>query len=224
MIENPWEGFQASERMVHEDDVRAVSEHNQRSKPSYQFLLHLAPEPWIGNIKGNLLVLYANPGATQDNLNMVFQQKHELVVEKTIKNLSQSNNRFPHFHFDPELEGTEGWRWFQSKYRWVLDQVDAKLLAYNLVTCELAPYHSMKWKVPKRMPPTQVFTYNLIEQAMERDAVILLARTPKIWIKNIPKLASYPKMFRPNSINASISPGNYPGEFEQILEAASKGD
>lgn len=197
-------------------------DHNLRNKAPYQFLLHLAPEPWIGNVDGNLLVLYANPGATQDNLNKVFQPKHDLVVEKTINNLSQKNKEFPHFHFDPELEGTEGWKWFHSKYHWVLEGVDSKLLANNLVTCELAPYHSVKWKVPKKMPPTQAFTYDLIEAAMERDAVILLARSHKLWTKYIPKLAIYPKVFRPNSINAAISPGNYPGAFDQILDAASK--
>jgi hypothetical protein len=70
-LSNPWDGFQYSTEMVHPLDVAAVSRHNQTSKPEYQFLLHLAPEPWIGNLKGNLLVLYANPGATQDNLKRV---------------------------------------------------------------------------------------------------------------------------------------------------------
>jgi len=220
-LSNPWDGFQYSTEMVHPLDVAAVSRHNQTSKPEYQFLLHLAPEPWIGNLKGNLLVLYANPGATQDNLNRVIQNNHTLVINKSIQNLNQTNSEFPHFHFDPELKGTEGANWFESKYKWLLDATSRKALASNLITCELAPYHSVKWKVPRVMPPTQEFTYQIIRDGIERNAVILLARSAKIWIHHIPELEKYPRVYRPNSINASISPNNYPVGFDKIIDAVS---
>lgn len=218
-IGNPWDGFEYSNEMVHPLDVSAVLEHNQTSKPEYQFLLHLAPEPWIGNLGGNLFVLYANPGATKDNLNKVIQENHVKVMEKSIKNLNQSNSGFPHFHFDPELRETEGAKWFESKYKWVLDATSRQALATNLVTCELAPYHSVKWKVPRIMPPTQDFTYQIIRDAMERNAVILLARSAKIWTEHIPELSRYHRVYRPKSINASISPNNYPGCFDKIIDA-----
>ena len=219
MSNNPWLGFKHSELMVHTDDLDAVQHHNATSKRNYEFLLHLAPEPWIGNLNGNLLVLYANPGATEDNVNRVLQPDHELVMQKSIRNLNQENIEYPHFHFDPELNQTEGSKWFKAKYRWLLDETSEQILAKNLVTCELAPYHSMKWKIPKRKLPTQEFTFDIIRNAILRDAVILLARTPKLWIENIPELLRYPRVFRPNSINASVSPKNYPGHFNEIIEA-----
>jgi hypothetical protein len=80
-LDNPWDGFEYSSEMVHPLDVPAVTRHNQTSKSEYQFLLHLAPEPWIGNLSGNLLVLYANPGATKDNLNRIIQENHSQVME-----------------------------------------------------------------------------------------------------------------------------------------------
>ena len=219
MTNNPWIGFEYSEKMAHPDDLDAIKHHNETSKSDYQFLLHLAPETWIGSLQGNLLVLYSNPGATEDNTNKVLQPQHELVMEKSIKNLNQENNEFPHFHFDPELNQTEGSRWFKAKYRWLLEESGNQALSKNLITCELAPYHSMKWKIPRKKLPTQEFTYEIIRNAILRDAVILLARTPKVWIENVPELTRYPRVFRPNSINASISPKNYPGQFDKILEA-----
>jgi len=218
---NPWDGFKYSDEMVHPLDVPSVRRHNQTSKPEYQFLLHLAPEPWIGNLEGNLLVLYANPGATQDNLNRVEQNNQAKVMEKSIKNLNQTNSEFPHFHFDPELRGTEGANWFESKYKWLLDATSRKAVASNLITCELAPYHSVKWKVPRVMPPTQEFTYQIIRDGIARGAVVLLARSARIWTEHIPELANYPRVYRPKSINASISPNNYPGCFDKIIDAIS---
>jgi hypothetical protein len=219
MNKNPWVGFKFSDSMLHPDDADSVEFHNRSSKSDYQFLLHLAPEPWIGNLHGNLLVLYSNPGATQDNLNKVFQPKHHEVMEKSISNLNQEITSFPHFHFDPELKDTEGGKWFRSKYRWLIEETSDRAVSENLITCELAPYHSVKWKVPRRKLPTQEFTYEIIRNAMSRGAVILLARTPKIWLKNLPELEKYPKVFRPNSINASISPKNYPGNFDKIINS-----
>lgn len=218
---NPWVGFKHSDEMVHPLDIHAVRKHNQSSKPDYQFLLHLAPEPWIGNLKGNLLVLYANPGATQDNLKRVIQKNHSKVMEKSIKNLNQTNIDFPHFHFDPELSGTEGSNWFESKYKWVLNATSRQELARNLITCELAPYHSVKWKVPKVMPRTQEFTFQIIREGIERGAVILLARSARLWTHNIPELLKYDRVYRPNSINASISPNNYPDSFDKIIDAVT---
>ena len=219
MNKNPWVGFKFSDSMLHPDDADSVEFHNRSSKSDYQFLLHLAPEPWIGNLQGNLLVLYSNPGATQDNLNKVFLPKHHEVMEKSISNLNQEITSFPHFHFDPELKDTEGGKWFRSKYRWLIEETSDRAVSENLITCELAPYHSVKWKVPRRKLPTQEFTYEIIRNAMSRGAVILLARTPKIWLENLPELENYPKVFRPNSINASISPKNYPGNFDKIINS-----
>ena len=220
-LNNPWDGFEYSDEMVHPLDIPSVTQHNQSSKPEHQFLLHLAPEPWIGNLKGNLLVLYANPGATKDNLKRVIQEDHSKVMEKSIMNLNQKNTEYPHFHFDPELSGTEGSKWFESKYKWVLDATSRQAVSRNLVTCELAPYHSVKWKVPKIMPPTQEFTYQIIRDGIERDAVILLARSARVWTQNVPELLKYNRVYQPNSINASISPNNYPNSFEKIIEAVS---
>jgi hypothetical protein len=143
------------------------------------------------------------------------------VINKSIQNLNKTNSEFPHFHFDPELKGTEGANWFESKYKWLLDATSRKALASNLITCELAPYHSVKWKVPRVMPPTQEFTYQIIRDGIERNAVILLARSAKIWIHHIPELEKYPRVYRPNSINASISPNNYPVGFDKIIDAVS---
>ncbi len=218
-MENIWEGFTASEEMVHELDRPSVLEHNARVRPEHKFLLHLSPEPWIGNLEGNLFVLYSNPGATQGDLAKIEQKDNALIVEKSIKNLNQMNDKYPHFFFDPELVNTDGGKWFRRRYRWLIDATDLERVANNVVTCELAPYHSIKWRNPKTMPPTQEFTYQAIRNAFARDATILIGRTPKVWKHHIPELEKYPRVFRPNGINASVSPGNYPKNFDRIVDA-----
>lgn len=221
-MENIWQGFVASEEMVHKLDRSSVSAHNARVRPHHQFLLHLAPEPWIGNLQGNLFVLYSNPGATQGDRARIEQRDHSLIVQKSVNNLNQKKVAYPHFFFDPDLLATDGGKWFLKKYRWLIEATDLEKVANNVVTCELAPYHSVKWQIPKIMPPTQEFTYQAVRDAIARDATILLARTSKVWESHIPELKTYPRVYRPKSINASVSPGNYPGDFDRIVQAIAK--
>lgn len=169
------------------------------------------------------LVANPNPGATQGDLARTTQRDHSLIVEKSMRNLNQENASFPHFFFDPELKETDGGKWFSKKYRWLIEATDRAAVARNVVTCELAPYHSVRWRNPKTMPPTQEFTYAIVRNAIERDATILLARTPKIWEQHVLELKTYPRVYRPNSINASVSPGNYLGAFNEIVKAISEG-
>lgn len=221
-MNNPWLDFNISDHMVHPLDEDSVAYHNRTSKAEHQFLTYLPPEPWIGNLNASLVVLYSNPGATINNTKRVFQTGHDLVVEKSIQNLKQTLKNFPHFHFDPALANTEGATWFLQRYRWLIEQVGISAVSKNLLTCELAPYHSLKWKEPKRPIYTQSFTNHLIRSAMDRRALILVARSKRIWFNHIPELEKYPRTIYPNSINASVSPGNYPRDFESIVAAVSR--
>jgi len=220
MKDNPWQDFAKSESMVHQLDRESVSQHNAKAKPEHQFLLQLAPEPWIGNLEGKLLVLYANPGATESDIRGELRNEHDLIVDKSIKNLNQKLTNYPHFFFDPELDGTTGSTWFLKKYRRLIEATSRERVAKNLVTCELAPYHSKNWYQPKIMPPTQEFTFNIVRKAIDRKATIVVGRGKKIWEKHVPELIGYPLVCEPNSKqNASISPGNYPNDFNKILNS-----
>jgi hypothetical protein len=70
------------------------------------------------------------------------------------------------------------------------------------------------------MPPTQQYTYQLVKQAMERDAIILIGRGRADWFKNVPGLEKYKRYFQPSSSQcAYVSPNNYGKNFNKILEA-----
>jgi len=218
---NPWVDLKMSDRMVHPLDEAAVNAHNIKVKDDYKFLTNMVPEPFVGNVAAPVLLLMANPGATQANALGKFGPERNVVVQASIDNLVQRNVSYPLFHLDPKLSGTEGADWYRSKLRWLIEECGELGVANNLFTAELVPYHSIKWREPKSKIPTQEFTVSVVNQAISRGALILVARSYRSWINQIPQLITYPKMIRANSpMNASISPGNYGLEnFQAIVKA-----
>jgi hypothetical protein len=217
---NPWLDFQISESMIHELDKESVYKHNSKVDRKYQFLSHLAPEPWIGNPAAQVLVLLANPGATANDLSGKPQKNRNLINNLSVKNLKGELPEYPHFFFDPQLRGTDGYIWYAKRFKHLIDATSQRNVAQKIMTCELVPYHSFSWKKPKDMPVTQSYTFNLVIQAIERDAVILISRGKKDWFENVPSLKKYSKYFQPASPQcAYISPKNYGRNFNKIVEA-----
>ncbi len=217
---NPWLNFKISESMIHELDRNSVEEHNKLVEAKYRFLVQLAPEPWIGNPSANILVLLANPGATTGDLAGKTQKNAELINKLSISNLKGELKEYPHFFFDPQLAGTDGYIWYSKRFKHLIESTSQRNVASKVLSCELVPYHSFSWKKPKIMPETQKYTFKLVKDAMDRDAVILIGRGKKDWFENVPGLEKYSRYFQPASAQcAYISPKNYGRNFNKIIES-----
>jgi hypothetical protein len=221
-ISNPWKALEISKSMVHDLDREAFDLHNSRVTRDYRFLDQLAPEPWIGNKSANLLVLLANPGATRGDVAGKRQKGADRINELSIQNLRGEIKEFPHFFFNPELEGTDGHTWYAKRFRHLIEATSVETVSKKTLSCELVAYHSFSWKKPRKMFPTQEYTNQLVAQAMDRGAVILIGRGKSDWFKNVPGLERYKKYYQPSSSQCSyISPKNYGKNYDRILEAIS---
>ena len=221
-MKNPWLDFRVSSEMIHDDDRETFSLHNGSVASDYQFLSHLAPEPWIGDTQAKLLVLLANPGATRGDVLGKKQTKADLINQLSIANLNHSIKDYPHFFFNPILEGTDGHTWYKKRFRHLIEATDAQNISRQVLSCELVPYHSFSWKKPRIMPPTQSYTFELVRNAIDRGAIVLIGRGKADWFKNVPELSKYKRYFEPASSQcAYISPKNYGSNYKEILKTIS---
>ena len=214
---NPWIGFQKSNQMVHPDDKDFIKRHNSRVSELYKFQLHLAPEPWIGSINAPIVILLANPGATLNDLTGKPQFKANEITKLSLENLNQERANFFHFFFDPILNGTQGQAWYQKAFGTLLNKFSSESLSNNILTCEIAPYHSHRWKRPSDELPTQLYTNFIVKTAVQRNALILIHRGRNYWFEKVPELQMYSRAYFPNSTRSPwISKGNYPKGFDEI--------
>jgi len=221
-MKNPWLNFRVSSEMIHNDDRATFSLHNGSVASDYQFLSHLAPEPWIGDTQAKLLVLLANPGATRGDVLGKQQTGADLINQLSIANLNHSIKDYPHFFFNPILEGTDGHTWYRKRFRHLIEATDAQNISRQVLSCELVPYHSFSWKKPRILPPTQSYTFELVRNAIDRGAIVLIGRGKAEWFKNVPELSKYKRYFEPASSQcAYISPRNYGINYKEILKTIS---
>lgn len=221
-MKNPWLNFNISGEMVHQLDRDSFSLHNASVVADYKFLPQLAPEPWIGDPEAKLLVLLANPGATRGDVLGKKQEGADLINQLSIANLNHSIKDYPHFFFNPILEGTDGHTWYKKRFGHLIEATSAQNVSKKVLSCELVPYHSFSWKKPRVMPPTQSYTFEIVRNAIERGAVILIGRGKADWFKNVPELSKYKRYFQPASAQcAYISPKNYGKNYREILSSIS---
>jgi hypothetical protein len=221
-MKNPWLNFNISGDMVHQLDRDSFSLHNASVVADYKFLPQLAPEPWIGDPEAKLLVLLANPGATRGDVLGKKQEGADLINQLSIANLNHSIKDYPHFFFNPILEGTDGHTWYKKRFGHLIEATSAQNVSKKVLSCELVPYHSFSWKKPRVMPPTQSYTFEIVRNAIERGAVILIGRGKADWFKNVPELYKYKRYFQPASAQcAYISPKNYGKNYREILSSIS---
>jgi len=97
-------------------------------------------------------------------------------------------------------------------------------LSQCVLDVEFHGYHSVRWSALPVTLPSQWFGFCLVEQAMDRGAVIVLTRAAREWLVAVPGLASYRKLVPTNSAQtASLGRGNLgPQGFSLVTDAINQ--
>ena len=216
---NPWINMDHSEYMVHPDDKTSFEDHNSRVTSNYKFIPFLTPEPWVGNINAPIVILLANPGATKENL-AGERETNSFRKDLSIKNLSQSNQEFQHYFLNPELKDDPGGQWWNNRLSELIEETSLQAVADSIVSLETIPYHSVSFKAPKLKIPTQDYTYEILDAAIKRNAIIIAQRQISHWQAMVPSLKGYARVYQPNSPqSAYFTSGNYPAGFDEFVRA-----
>ncbi|NBW73411.1 MAG: hypothetical protein EBR26_03250 [Microbacteriaceae bacterium] len=115
-----------------------------------------------------------------------------------------------------EFAGTPGFEWWERTLRFVFKRYESdwarELALSNMFSAEIHPYKSVKYKPLTKSEgsfPTAEYTYELVKKAIDRGALILIARAKREWFNAVPELESYGKVIYLSSPQQSaISPNN----------------
>jgi hypothetical protein len=216
---NPWAEFEYSDFMVHALDQAAFDAHNRIATKNFKFIPFLTPEPWIGNTNANVVILLANPGATKENIDGQ-RESNPFREELSIANLHGEYMEYPHYFLDPRLTSDPGGKWWRAALGTLIKETSLDQVANSVMSLEALPYHSGNFALPANPIATQSFTFELLREAMARQAFIVIYRQPDYWIENVPELARYQhKTMDPNTTQRVwITPGNLKNGYEELLE------
>jgi hypothetical protein len=225
-MQNPWERLPHRRPFVLDADYKQIRMFNRKAEREHKIPLGIFPEPFLGNPKAPVVLLNLNPGHNPTNF---VQHRKPLFAARSRDNLEHRKVDYPFYLIDPGLvPKRDRTVWWDKKLRRLLEDerlgfsADARRKAVaNCVFCvEYFPYHSKRFKHRKLQVPSQSYSFWLVSQAIQREAVILLMRSKRLWFDKIPGLESYARLYVSKSVqNPAIGPANFPIGYSIAVDA-----
>lgn len=216
MIQNPWTLLpQSGNNLILQIDQFIVSNHNNKSDDHHKFHLEFVPEPFIGNKNAPVIALNANPG-----YNPLEVKIHD---DPTIRKLMLDNliHSYPGFYYlSKELDPSTGATWWRKKLRQLIQDTSKISVSKNLLVVESMAYHSKKFKFINL--PSQQYSCQLVKMAIDRDAIVIIMRSKKVWFDLVPALWNYKNLIVMNNPQQTyLGPGNLP-RYDDVVELISR--
>lgn len=204
---NPWKAIPTEAPYVPAEDAPYVFEYNRATKKrDEQIDTKVLPDPFSGRRDAPVVVLMNNPGLGPNDR----QHARSIRYAKLLREDLASPQPDRHFHLTDPTEGP-GWCWWQQACKDLIDDVGLEDLSQNLLNIDFSPYHSKTFsqRHARVRFPSQMFTFQLVQQAIDREALVICMRGWSNWLCAVPRLATYKRCLRPHTSQVTaLSPGN----------------
>lgn len=214
-MENPWKSLPLEAPYLLPEDRVAVETFNRSCREARKIHAEVLPEPFLGRRDAPIVLLNLNPGFSERDV-----ETHRLpgFAQASRGNLLHAEAEYPFHLLDPRWQSAPGNKWWTQRLRRIIEPFGLHRVASSVLCVEFFPYHSTKFGHDKLRVPSQAYSFDLVRQAIDRDAHVLLLRGKRIWFEAVPELANYHLLQCTNSVqSAFVSPGNCPTFFERIV-------
>ena len=216
-MKNPWLQLPKQAPFVLEIDQAKIQNHNQKANALKKIHTEMYPEPFLGNINSEIVLLNLNPGFGGEE-DLLTHKSNNNFVELLKKNLSQEKLQYPFIFLDPKTEGTPGYKWWNERLKTLIEKVGREKLAKSILCLEFFPYHSEKFGFSKTIP-SQEYNFHLLKNAIQNKALIISMRSKRYWETHVPELVGYKNFHELNSPqNVYITQNNCPEGYPEILK------
>lgn len=194
---------------------------SDRRRPEHEIDTTLLPEPWLGPHDAPVVMLTANPGI--DPSDGVFHARRDFA-QANRANLTTAGGE-PNYLLDQRFSDASGARWWRRRAfaQLLRDGVSEEALSNRVLVVEFHGYHSRSWMALAVTLPSQWYGFSLVEQAVRRGALVIVARSARLWMAAVPELGQQSeRVFTLRSTqNPAISPKNLGGEagYDAVVAA-----
>lgn len=218
-LSNPWLDLPSSPEYVLPCDRATVDVFgvNESIDSPARLVTDLLPEPWVGSLDAPVILLGLNPGF--DPGDYVWQAAAAYRA-RLLACLVGESQGYPFYHLAPGATGPAA-LWWRRALGPLLSRYPSEERVRNRLLClEYFPYHSRVFAHTHLRLPSQAFTFEVLRNALRRNAVVIAMRGMKIWLGAVPELAHHPRLFRAsNPQRFSLSPGNCHDAWSHVLSA-----
>ena len=227
-MENPWLEFVKNlddNNLVLEQDREIIEKFNDSTNETYKVHTEIMPAPFMGNVLTSPIVLLTlNPGYDEKEEEKNYYNEYKLYWKNEIQHI-HSVPELPLFCLeDKYVEYSDYWL---KKFMSLISVSSKEKVAQNISIIQFFPYHTKKYKnIPKRLLKgyleSQDYNFELVKQAIERKAIIIILRSKKLWFEAIPDLDNERTRFTNSALNTIQSEKNLGGTFKEIVDILNK--
>jgi hypothetical protein len=233
-MKNPWIEFVENldeTNLVLKEDKAVIDTFNQSANDTFKVHTEIMPAPFMGNVQSApILLLLLNPGYDEKEEIKGYYKKYKPFWKNEIQHI-RSIPELPLFCLDEKyIEYSDYWN---NKLKPLTLKKNKEKVAKNICKIQFFPYHSQKFKsISKKIfvkdgtdnyLKSQKYNFYLVEKAMERNALIIILRSRKMWFEAIPKLEKYENLYFTNSyLNTILSENNLGETFPKIINILNK--
>ena len=223
MMNNPWKNLPETAPFILDEEKALVAAYNATAKPEHKLHTDLMPAPYTGGLdSARIVFLSLNPG--YEPLDEYRTEEHRQEVRKNLMDpygyddFIFLNKKFSTVNVNGEIKEDAGYKWWYSRTHELIEECGA--IRGRFMALEWFPYASKKFKAPKKIFPSQAFTFELLREAMRRGLPIVIFRHKKDWVKHVPELATYPNVMELSSPQCGcVSKKNIKdGRFSEIVK------
>lgn len=216
-MENPWTRLPQKAPFVLPEDLPVIQRNNRPNLPSH-VRTEVLPVPYLGRLEtAKVVLLNLNPGFVDEDIEI--SRRNALYVEQNRRTLSfDSEPAF--FCLANKFSATPGYQWWNTRLKELIQEVGRPNVLGKVMCIQYFPYHSKEFRQYSELLPSQVFSFYLVEQAMNQGKVIVIMRRKQEWVRNVAALAGYPYIELSSPRSTSISRRKVKGlGFDTIVEA-----
>lgn len=210
--------------LLDQDEDRAKSKASSdgsdwKSRESLRLKTDLPPVPFAGFHNAPVVVLAANPSWSDKSLIEDVNHPGIDIIMGGIQTPGGTS-------FWPLLDSpatSSALEWWGPRTRELRDAVgDDELVVNGLLVVELHGYRSQSWVAPWINFPSQAFSFQLVRDAIEREAIIVIVKCRRYWLGSVPELRTHPRLHIVEGLastrNAALSSKNLrPENFDLLV-------
>lgn len=217
-MDNPWLRLPEHPPFMLKCDKQDILRFNATAHDDYFIHTEELPEPYTGSPTAHIVLLNLNPGFYERNEEFHHNSSYDYFVKTHRANLAHAPSEYPFYHLDPNNVNSPGYYWWSRKLKQLVNLYGAKRVAHEISNFEYFPYHSRHFGYSKSIVASQRYTFHLVEEAVKRNAIIILIRGKTFWEQAIPLLKTYSYHTLSSPQNASISERNCPSGYRAIVQ------
>lgn len=219
-MENPWVDLPQKAPYILDSDKEIIMRFNKSSSIETKFQLDYLPEPFQGDHEAPIVLLSLNPGFNEEGDSIHLSNEHFRKMSR--KNLLHTKTEYPFYLLNPDFKESGGFKYWNRKLRYLIEEFSLKSIAEHIFVVEYYGYHSEKCGFGGELS-SQQYNFDLVREAKNRDAVIVMLRRYNNWMKKVPELKKYQKKYFLNSPRAgTVSKKNCPIGYDVIREILKK--